>query len=226
MQNLKSIALDGPSAAGKSTLAKRISEHYSFIYVDTGALYRCIGLFVLRHNISISDKDAITKILPSITIKLFYDNEGVQRMLLCDEDVTEDIRLPDVSMAASAVSAIPSVRRYLLETQKEMARSYDVVMDGRDIGTVVLPDACLKIFLTAETNVRANRRFLELKEKSIDTSFEEVLADISLRDKNDSERTIAPLKPAEDAVIVDTTHLNFEESFEAICELINRRFAI
>ena len=222
----RSVALDGPAGAGKSTLAKRVSEHFGLIYVDTGALYRCIGLFTLRNSIASRDIPGVTGLLPDIKLEMKYDDSGIQRMILNDEDVTEDIRLPEISTYASDVSAIPEVREFLLNMQRDMAVKYDVLMDGRDIGTVVLPDAGLKIFITADANARATRRFLELKEKGVTTTFEEVKEAMILRDKNDSERETAPLKAADDAVFLDTTTLNLEESFNALCNIIAGRFVI
>jgi len=222
----RSVALDGPAGAGKSTLAKRVSEHFGLIYVDTGALYRCIGLFTLRNSIASRDIPGVTGLLPDIKLEMKYDDSGIQRMILNDEDVTEDIRLPEISTYASDVSAIPEVREFLLNMQRDMAVKYDVLMDGRDIGTVVLPDAGLKIFITADANARATRRFLELKEKGVTTTFEEVKEAMILRDKNDSERETAPLKAADDAVFLDTTTLNLEESFNALCNIIAGRFGI
>jgi len=216
----KSVALDGPSGAGKSTLAKRVAKHFGLIYVDTGALYRCIGLFAFRSNVSSTDREAATALLPQIKLEMFYDDSGVQRMLLCGEDVTDAIRMPEISKYASDVSAMPEVRDYLLSMQRDMAAKYDVIMDGRDIGTVVLPDAGLKIFITADENARAKRRYLELIEKGVDTTLEEVLNAMILRDKNDSEREVAPLKAADDAIILDTSELDFDESFAALCKLI------
>ena len=221
----RSIAIDGPVGAGKSTLAKMAGEHFGIIYVDTGALYRCVALHALRNSVSFDDEAAIESLLPEINIEMTYDNNGVQRMILNGGDVTDDIRLPEISMGASAVSAIPAVRAFLLDTQQNMAKKYDVIMDGRDIGTVVLPNAGLKIFLHAAPEIRAKRRYDELIQKNIEITYEEVLSDLNTRDKNDSEREIAPLKPAADAVMLDTSDLNLEESIEALCKLIAGRFA-
>ena len=226
MNKYKSIALDGPSGAGKSTLAKKTAEHFGFIYVDTGALYRCVGLFAYRNNVASRDKDRVIPLLQDIKLEMKYDDEGIQRMILNGEDVTDAIRMPEISTYASDVSAMPEVRAFLLEMQRDMAVRYDVIMDGRDIGTVVLPDAGLKIFITADTDTRANRRYLELLEKGIKTTFEEVKTAMITRDKNDSERDTAPLKAADDAVILDTTDLNFEESFKAVCDLVSGRFGL
>jgi len=225
MNNI-SIALDGPSGAGKSTLAKKTAGHFGFIYVDTGALYRCIGLFALRNNVASKDRENVIKLLPKIKLDMEYDEAGVQRMYLCGEDVTDAIRMPEISAYASDVSAMPEVREFLLKMQRDMADKYNVIMDGRDIGTVVLPDAGLKIFITADADARANRRYLELVAKGVATTFEEVKNAMILRDKNDSERESSPLKAAEDAVILDTTELTFDESFKEICKLISGRFNI
>ena len=223
MEN-KSIALDGPVGAGKSTLAREAAKHFGIIYVDTGALYRCVALYAMRNSIDFDDEKSIKDLLPRIKIEMKYDSEGVQRMFLGGEDVTDDIRLPDVSMGASTVSAMPAVRDFLLETQQSMAKRYDVIMDGRDIGTVVLPNAGLKIFLYAAPEIRAKRRYDELVEKNINTTYEKVLNELNARDKNDSEREIAPLRPAEDAVKLDTSFLSLEESVKALCEIIAGRF--
>jgi cytidylate kinase len=213
--------LDGPSGAGKSTLAKRIAGHFSIIYVDTGALYRCIGLYALRNNLTPTDEKVIYPHLPKIKLEMSYDDSGIQRMRLNGEDVTEAIRLPEVSKFASDISALPAVRDFLLFMQRDMAEKYDVIMDGRDIGTVVLPNAGLKIFITADAGARAGRRYKELVEKGIRTTPDEVLNALILRDKNDSERATAPLQAAEDAVLLDTTDLDFNESFDALCKLVN-----
>ena len=220
-----SIALDGPAAAGKSTLARRAAARFGLIYVDTGALYRCIGLYVLRKGIESRDEASVTKLLPEISLEMRYDEDGIQRMLLCGEDVTDDIRLPDVSKYASDVSAMRPVRAFLLSMQREMAEKYDVIMDGRDIGTVVLPDAGLKVFMTACASARARRRYEELKAKNIITTLEDVEREMMERDKNDSERAAAPLKAADDSVMIDTSKLSLEESFEALCDLIAERVA-
>jgi len=222
----KSIALDGPAGAGKSTLAKRTAEHFGLIYVDTGALYRCVGLFTFRNNVASKDTAGVTALLPKIELEMKYDASGVQRMILCGEDVTDDIRIPEISAYASDVSAMPEVRAFLLNMQRDMAVKYDVLMDGRDIGTVVLPNAGLKIFITADADTRARRRYLELINSGVETTFEEVKDAMILRDKNDSERAAAPLKAAEDAIILDTTDLDLEQSFDALCKLVSERFGI
>jgi len=221
-----SVALDGPAGAGKSTLAKRAAKHFNLMYVDTGALYRCIGLFVFRAGVDSKDEKAVTNLLPQIKLDMNYDQSGLQRMILNGENVTEEIRLPQISNFASNVSAMPPVRSFLLSMQQDMAERYDVIMDGRDIGTVVLPNAGLKIFITADDTARAKRRFDELTQKGIETTLEEVHREMCIRDKNDSERKTAPLKMADDAVLLDTTLLDLEQSFDALCRLISERFHI
>ena len=217
-----SVAIDGPSGAGKLTLAKRLAKELGYLYVDTGAMYRSIGLFALRKGVDPKDEAAVTALLPQIQIELRYV-DGAQRVLLCGEDVSEAIRAEEVGMATSAVSAHPPVRAFLLELQRGMARTHDILMDGRDIGTVILPNASVKIFLTASAEARATRRFRELQEKGVDTDFETVLEDIRRRDYQDSHRATAPLRQAEDAVLVDTSEMDLEESFQALKSLILSR---
>lgn len=219
----KSIALDGPTAAGKSTLARRAAKHFGLVYVDTGALYRCIAYHALKNGQDPKDETGVAKLLPGIQLEILYDDSGLQRMLLSNKDVTDLIRTPEISICASNISALPPVREFLLSTQREMAIKYNVIMDGRDIGTVVLPMAGLKVFITAETSVRAKRRYIELQEKGIETTLEEVEKDLIMRDRNDSSRATAPLRIAEGAVILDTTDMDFEESFEKLCDLIVRK---
>lgn len=226
MNKLVAIAIDGPSGAGKSSLARRAAAHFGLIYVDTGAIYRCVGLAGHRAAIDTRDASAVEKLLPTLDIRMNYNEAGEQRMFLGEEDVSSEIRMPEISICASNVSAHPAVRAFLLDMQRKMARENSVIMDGRDIGTVVLPDADLKIFLTASAEARAQRRMLELKNKGVDTSFDEVLRDIELRDYQDTHRAEAPLREAEDAIRLDTTELDFEQSFEALCRLIEERLAI
>lgn len=226
MEKHISVAIDGPSGAGKSTLAKRAAKHFGFIYVDTGAIYRTVGCAAQWAGLESKDAAGVQALLPGLDIRFEYDGTGTQRMLLNGRDVSEEIRTPKSSIYASDAAAMPAVREYLLEMQREMARGYDVVMDGRDIGTVVLPDAGLKVFLTASARSRAERRCRELREKGMDTPFEEVLRDIEYRDGQDSSRAAAPLRPAEDAVTLDTTDLDFDESFEALKKLIQERFSL
>ena len=219
---IRSIAIDGPSGAGKSTLSKMVAKEFGLIYVDTGAMYRTIGLFVQRNGVGSKDAVNVEKLLPQINIEMKYDETGTQRMVLNGEDVSDDIRLPQISIYASDVSAMPAVRAFLLEMQRSMAKTYDVIMDGRDIGTVVLPNAGLKIFLSADAEDRAARRFAELHEKGVSTTYKEVLNDINYRDENDSKRAAAPLKPADDSVIVDTTGNTLNDSFELISDLVRK----
>lgn len=223
MKKFFSVAIDGPSGAGKSTLAKMCAAKLGLIYVDTGAIYRTVGLGALRRGIGSKDSGGVQSMLPELKVEIRHDGEGLQRMLLNGSDVTSDIRLPEISIYASDVSAMPSVRAFLLEMQRHFAENGNVIMDGRDIGTVVLPEADLKIFLTAAPEERAQRRYAELLEKGVKTTYEDVLRDIKYRDTNDSTRSSAPLKAAEDAVLVDTTGNSLEESFELICELIRER---
>ena len=217
------VASDGPSGAGKSTLARAAAEALHILYVDTGAIYRTIGVYMYRHDIAPTDAPAVIAALPEITVALRYDEEGLQRMYLNGEDVTKEIRLPMISKYASDVSAIPEVRAFLMELQRSLAREHSVIMDGRDIGTVVLPDADLKIYLTASAEERARRRCLELSERGTPKAYEEVLREINERDYQDMLRDIAPLREAEDAVRLDTSKLNFEESERALLNLIQEK---
>ena len=217
-----SVAIDGPSGAGKSTMAKAAARRFGLIYVDTGAIYRTVGLAAIRAGVGSKDESGVCALLPSLSVRLAHEN-GEQRMYLGAEDVTGLIRTPEVSIYASDVSAMPEVRAFLMETQRAMAREHDVAMDGRDIGTVVLPDADLKIFLTASPARRAERRLAELLARGVDTSYDEVLRDLNYRDANDSSRAAAPLKAAEDAVRLDTSALTLAESIEEVCALIERR---
>ncbi|MEL7604285.1 MAG: (d)CMP kinase, partial [Bacillota bacterium] len=207
----------------KSTLAKLCAERFGFLYVDTGAIYRTVGVAVRKAGLRADDEAMVSALLPVLEIALKYDENGLQRMYLNGRDVTDEIREPEISLYASAVSALPAVRAYLLETQRGFARTNNVIMDGRDIGTVVLPDAALKIFLTASPEERARRRFEELQLRGTQTSFEEVLRDINYRDLNDSTRSAAPLRPAADAVVLDTTENTLEKSFKLISGLIEER---
>lgn len=226
MNKFYNIAVDGPSGAGKSTLSRRCAGAFGFIYVDTGAIYRSIALAAYRKDIDRENEEELVSMLPEIEVKMAYDRNGEQKMYLNGEDVSKAIRLPEISACASQVSAHAGVREYLLEMQRKLARENNVIMDGRDIGTVVLPEADLKIFLTASAEARAKRRLLELEQKGIETDFETVLSDIIKRDKKDSERAAAPLKAAEDSVLVDTSELDFEQSFRKLCEIISERLNI
>ncbi|MBQ9687224.1 MAG: (d)CMP kinase [Oscillospiraceae bacterium] len=226
MNGFYSIAIDGPSGAGKSTQAKRLAAAFNFIYVDTGAIYRTLGLACYRAGIDRRDVNAVMTLLPTLDIGIEYNEAGEQCMLLNGENVSREIRLPEISLCASDVSAHQQVRSFLLEMQRKFARMYNVIMDGRDIGTVVLPDADLKIFLTASAEARAQRRMLELKQKGSEVSFDEVLKDINYRDDQDTHRAAAPLRKAEDAVEVDTSDIGFEETFERLCEIVIDKLSV
>ena len=214
-----SIAIDGPSGAGKSTISRTVAGKLGYLYVDTGALYRTIGLYVLRNGSDPKNEQQVQTLLPQLQVNMGYQ-DGIQQMFLQGENVTDQIRTPEVSMAASGVSAHSCVRAYLLDLQRRLARENNVIMDRRDIGTVVLPDADVKIFLTASSAVRAKRRFNELIAKGEDITYEKVLDDVEKRDYADSHRAISPLKQAEDAIIADTSELNFEESVALIQKII------
>ena len=225
-KKIYSVAVDGPSGAGKSTLAKAAAAKLGIVYVDTGAIYRSIGYYVYRKGIDPKDAPAVIAILPELDIQMRYGEDGVQRMILNGEDVSAQIRLPEMSMYASAVSAIPEVRTFLLEMQRQIARTTAVIMDGRDIGTVVLPDAEVKIFLTASAEIRARRRMKELEQRGTPQPFEEVLQQIVERDWADSHREAAPLKQADDALLLDTGLLNFEESLAALLNIIREKVGV
>lgn len=216
------IAIDGPAGAGKSSLAKTLSKELGYIYIDTGALYRAIGVAFSREGIDTDLNCDIEAMLSKIKVDIKFI-DGVQHVFLNGEDVSDEIRTPKASMMASAVSAKPAVRTFLLGMQREFAEKYNCVMDGRDIGTVVLPNAKVKIFLTASDEERAMRRFKELKEKGTEVTYDEVLKDMRQRDYNDSHRAVAPLKPAEDSVIADTTGKNIEESLDMLINIIKEK---
>ena len=218
-----SIAIDGPSGAGKSTISRKAAEKFGFIYVDTGAIYRTIGLATKIRGVSLDDTAAVVALLPTLEIELKYNDAGEQHMYLDGNDVSRDIRLPEVSMLASKVSAIPAVREFLVDMQRGMAEKYDVIMDGRDIGTVILPNADLKIFLTADVRDRARRRYEELRAKGMEKPFDEVLAEMEKRDEQDTQRAAAPLKAADDAVLRDTSGNTLEESIDEVCRLISEK---
>ena len=220
------IAIDGPSGAGKSSLARAAAAQFGFIYVDTGAIYRTVGLSAYRRGLDRHDENAVKAMLPELKIEMRYNEAGEQRMFLNGDDVSAEIREPEISICASDVSALPAVRAFLLEMQRHMAREHSVIMDGRDIGTVVLPQAELKIFLTASAKARAARRLLELRRKGIESSFEEVLRDIEYRDEQDTARAAAPLKKADDAVLVDTSDIDFEQSLARLCGIIEKRLGV
>ncbi len=219
------IALDGPSGSGKSVMARAVAKKIGFLYVDTGALYRAIGLYMFRNNIDIKNAELVSDNLKNISLELTHSEEG-QVVLLNGENVNSDIRLPQISMYASAVSAIPSVRSFLLETQRNTALKNNVIMDGRDIGTVIFPDAEVKIFLFAKDEIRAERRYKELVEKGVETTYEEVLSDMQKRDENDRTRSIAPALPADDAVMLDSSYLNIEETIAKIIEIIKDKISL
>ena len=217
------VAIDGPSGAGKSTIARAAARDLGLLYVDTGAIYRSIGYYLLRHGVDPRDKDRVLPLLPGIRVELRYEEDGLQHMILNGQDVTAEIRFPEVSAYASDVSAHAEVRSYLLEMQQDLARRHSVIMDGRDIGTVVLPDADVKIFLSASPEVRAKRRLLELQAQNRAATFDEVLRDIKERDYRDSHRKTAPLRRADDAVLLDTSELSLQESVDAILNLIRKK---
>ena len=218
-----SIAIDGPGGAGKSSLAKAVAKKLSILHVDTGAIYRTIGYAAFARGLNAKDESQIAPLLKEIRIDMAFDEAGRQKMLLDGKDVSREIRLPEISMYASNVSALPCVRAYLLEMQRDIARKRSVIMDGRDIGTVVLPDADLKIYLTASAEERARRRCLELSERGTPEPYEAVLREINERDEQDMHRAIAPLREAEDAVRLDTSNLDFEGSRKALLALIRER---
>lgn len=208
-EKIFSVAVDGPSGAGKSTISKAVAKELGILYVDTGALYRTIGLYTKRQNVNPKDPVAVVALLPRIHVEMAYASDGLQHMMLNGEDVTTQIRLPEISMYASDVSAIPAVREFLMDMQRDLAKKHSVIMDGRDIGTVVLPDADVKIFLYADVEVRAKRRVKELAERGTPRSYEEVLREMEERDYQDTHRETCPLRPAEDSIMVDSSDLGF-----------------
>lgn len=214
------VALDGPAGAGKSSIAKKAAKALDYIYIDTGALYRTIGLAAARRNVEPIPSNEVEKLISEIKVDLTFNEQGEQIVLLDNEDVSGLIRTPEASMMASKISAIPAVRAYLLDLQRSMAKSQNVIMDGRDIGTVVLPDAQVKIFLTASPEVRAERRYKELVEKGMNVNYDDILNDVIERDYNDTHRETAPLKPADGCIIVNTTDIDFEQSVEKIISVI------
>ena len=217
-----SVAIDGPSGAGKSTVARAAAAQLGYVYVDTGAMYRTIGLAVCRRGIPGEDTEGIRSVLPDIRVGITYEN-GAQHVLLNGEDVSSEIRTPEIAYYASRVSAVPEVREFLLNTQRDMAKNGNILMDGRDIGTVILPDAPVKIFLTASAESRAERRYKELVEKGQQVTMESVLHDINERDRQDMNRAIAPLRQAEDAVLLDTSALTLEESIASVLRIIREK---
>ena len=221
-----SIAIDGPGGAGKSTIARRAAAELGFVYVDTGAIYRAVACAALSRGIDPSDEAAVSALLPSLQLELRWTEDGVQHGWLNRADISSELRTPAVSTAASRVSALPVVRQFLLEQQRVVARTHAVSMAGRAIGTVVLPDADVKIFLSASPEVRARRRWLELQEKGAPDTYEAVLADLIARDERDSNRAIAPLRPADDAVLLDTSGMTLQESIDAILKLIRKKVTV
>ncbi len=216
------VAIDGPAGAGKSSVAKEVSKRIGFIYVDTGALYRTVALYLLNNNIEANETEKIAEALKNIEVSMEHKEDG-QHVFLCGEDVSHLIRTEPVSMMASTTSALPIVRKFLFDLQVQMANKYNVLMDGRDIGTVVLPNAQVKVFLTASAEERARRRLLEYQAKGMDVDFEKVLLDIKKRDDQDMNRETAPLKPAEDSVLLDTSDLDFEGSVNKLLEIVRER---
>ncbi|MCL2531620.1 MAG: (d)CMP kinase [Oscillospiraceae bacterium] len=217
--NLKQVAIDGPSGAGKSTIAQAAARQLGWAYIDTGALYRAIGLAVMRSGANTKNEDAVAACLPVIELDVQYVN-GEQQVYIAGENVSEAIRTPEASLAASDVGKVPAVRDFLLQLQRDLAAAQPSILDGRDIGTVVLPHAPVKIYLTASAEMRAQRRHSQLAEKGIDEPFEKVLAEVNARDEQDMNRAIAPLRQADDAVLLDTTHLSLDESIQAVVQLI------
>ena len=217
-----SIAIDGPAGAGKSTIAKNLARELNCIYIDTGAMYRAVGLYCINHQIDYADEEMVTRILPELSIDIHYTN-GVQTIHLNNEDVSVSIRTQEVASAASKVATYAEVRSALVAMQRKMQSTTSVVMDGRDIGTVVLPNATLKIFLTASASERAHRRCKEYEEKGIESNFEEILKEIEERDYQDSHREVSPLKKADDAVEIDTTYLTIDGIADQILELLKER---
>lgn len=213
------VAIDGPAGAGKSSIAKAVAKQLGFVYIDTGAMYRAVAVYAIENGIEISENTLSEEILDKIEIDISYDENG-QKIFLCGKDVSERIRMSDASVGASNVAVIPAVRIKLVELQRSLAEKSSVIMDGRDIGTYVLPNAEVKIFLTASVEERAKRRYLEMQEKGIEGDFEQVKKDIEYRDKNDSERKFAPLRQAEDAVLVDSSDMSIDEVTERITEII------
>lgn len=222
-----SVAIDGPVGAGKSSVARESAKRLGFIYADTGALYRGVALYAHRKGLIKEEgkeeefAEKVTALLPEISVELKIE-DGVQRIFLCGEDVSEEIRQPEISMAASSVSAVPAVREFLLDLQREIAKNNNVLMDGRDIGTVVLPDAQVKIFITASPEIRAKRRFDELAAKGVETTFEQVLNDLNRRDYQDSHRAVSPLKMADGAILLNTSELTFDQSVQSVVELVRK----
>ncbi len=217
------IAIDGPSGSGKSTLAKLLARELGFVYVDTGALYRTIGLYMTESGVALDDTDGIIAALPNINLEMFHDEAGVQHVSLNGIDVGDTIRTSEIAKAASAVSAIPKVRAFLLDTQRNMAKKHNIIMDGRDIGTVIFPDADVKLFLEAGNEARARRRHAELIQKGESITLEQVLADMEKRDVNDRTRKESPAVPADDAIHIDNSEMTVEQTFDAALKIIREK---
>jgi cytidylate kinase len=226
MAKMISIAIDGPGGAGKSTIAKRLAKELGFYYVDTGAIYRTVAYFLDLLGISPKDVDGVERYIDELTVEIEYDEDGLQHMIMNGMDVSEDIRTPEISLKASDVSAHAVVRDMLLDMQQDMAKKHNVIMDGRDIGTVVLPRAQVKIFLTASAEERAKRRFLELQAKGKKDTYEQVLKELQKRDYQDTHREIAPLKRAKDAVVVDTSELDIDGVVAAIRQIVQEKCGV
>ena len=226
MNSYINIAIDGPSGAGKTTMARRLARELGFILVDTGAMYRSIGLYIYEQKIEPGDEAAVTAALPNIHIDVRYDEDGAQHMILNGRDVSDQIREPVVSMYASGVSALGPVRAFLLQMQRELARTHNVIMDGRDIGTVILPQAQVKFFLTASDETRARRRLEQLRSKGLDPRWEDVYAELIQRDQQDSSRDISPLRPAEDSILVDSSETSEEETLALMLGVIKEKIGI
>ena len=223
MDNYISVAIDGPAGAGKSTIARRVAKELGFLYVDTGAIYRTVGYHMSLMGIGPKDKDGIARCIDDVNISIEYQADGVQHMILNGQDVTELIRTPEISMMASGVSAQPCVRAYLLDMQRQLARTHNVVMDGRDIGTVVLPDAQVKVYLTASAEIRAERRYKELLAKGEKVRYEDVYLDVVKRDEQDMNRKIAPLKCADDAEVLDASYLTIDQVVAELKAIIRKK---
>lgn len=226
MEKKISIAIDGPAGAGKSTIARQLAQEMGYRYVDTGAIYRTVAYFMDLWGVSPKDTDGVNRYIDELTVNIEYDDEGIQHMIMNGMDVTADIRTPEISQKASLIAAQPVVREALLDMQREAARQYDVVMDGRDIGSVVLPKATVKIFLTASAEVRAHRRCKELQEKGQKVDYDQILKDIRQRDYQDTHRDIAPLKMTRDSVKLDTSDMTIDQVIAAMKKIIGEKVGL